>query len=253
MPLLADYRYLHWSSYDYSHGDYPPLLFIRTSGTLIVIITNSLQETLKTRLGKIQSFVIALARALLSVYTVAMQTKRNAVQFDTGRDIEDEDLAPGDSAKTRQKLLLIVLLMVMLSALLSLDAVLPLAGFWFHTALLTQTGSWALLPTHIFFPGWAVTSSVSSLTPTPPSIALSWLQIPLLIMSMLLVFLAYVFALHRVPLSIINYRSILYSTLLLGLLCILFPVVTSSDIYSYISYARMGVIYYLNPLTTLPT
>ena len=196
---------------------------------------------------------MALARALLSVYTVAMPTKRNVVQFDTGRDIEDEDLAPGVGAKTRQKLLLIVLLVVMLSALLFLDAVLPLAGFWFHTALLTQTGSWALLPTHIFFPGWAVTSSVSSLTPTPPSIALSWLQIPLLITAMLLVFLAYVFALHRVPLSIINYRSILYSTLLLGLLCILVPVVTSTDIYSYIIYARMGVIYHLNPLTTLPT
>src|SRR5205809_4162644 len=128
MPRLADYRYLHWSSYDYSHGDYPPLLFISTSGTLIVIVTNSLQETLKTRLGKIQFFVTALAHTLLSVYTVAMQTKRNVVQFDTERDIEGENLAPGEGAKTRQKLLLIILLMVMLSALLFLDAVLPLAG-----------------------------------------------------------------------------------------------------------------------------
>ena len=33
----------------------------------------------------------------------------------------------------------------------------------------------------------------------------------------------------------------------------LIPVVTSPDIYSYIAYARMGVIYHLNPLTTLPT
>jgi hypothetical protein len=253
MPRLADYRYLHWSSYDYSHGDYPSLLFIRTSGTLIVIVTDSLQETLKTSLGKIQFFVTALAHTLLSVYTVAMQTKRNVVQFDTGRNIEGEDLAPGEGAKIRQKLLLFILLMLMLSALLFLDAVLPLAGFWFHTALLTQTGSWALLPTHIFFPGWAVTSSVSSLTPTPPPIALSWLQIPLLITAMLFVFLVYVFALHLVPLSLISYRSILYTTLLLGLLCILIPVVTSPDIYSYISYARMGVIYHLNPLTTLPT
>src|SRR5437899_8794613 len=121
MPLLADYRYLHWSSYDYYHGDYPPLLFIRTSGTLIVIITNSLQETLKTSLGKIQSFVTALAHALLSVYTVAMQTKRNEVQFDTERDIEGEDLAPGEGAKISQKLLLISLLMLMLSTLLFFD------------------------------------------------------------------------------------------------------------------------------------
>ena len=182
-----------------------------------------------------------------------MQTERNEVQFDTERDIEGEDLAPGEGAKISQKLLLISLLMLMLSTLLFLDAVLPLAGFWFHTALLTQIGSWALLPTHIFFPGWAVSSSVSSLTPTPPPIALSWLQIPLLLTAILFVFLVYVFALRRFPLSIIGYRSILYSTLLLGLLCILVPVVTSTDVYSYISYARMGVIYHLNPLTTLPT
>src|SRR6266576_1371615 len=115
MPRLADYRYLHWSSYDYPHGAYPPLLFICTSGTLIVIVTNSLQETLKTRLGKIQSFATTLAHTLLSVYTVAMQTKRNVVQFDTGRDLEDEDLAPGEGARIGQKLLLIILLMVMLS------------------------------------------------------------------------------------------------------------------------------------------
>src|SRR5260370_25034228 len=232
MPRLADYRYLHWSSYDYSHGAYPTLLFICTSGTLIVIVTNSLQETLKTRLGKIQSFATTLAHTLLSVYTVAMQTKRNVVQFDTGRDIEDEHLAPGEGARISQQLLLIVLLMVMLSALLFLDAVLPLAGFWFHTALLTQTVSWALLPTHIFFPGWAVTSSVSGLTPTPPPIALSWLQLPLLIAAMLLVFLAYVFVLHLVPFSIIDYLSILSSTLLLVLFCILVPIVTSFSISS---------------------
>lgn len=200
-----------------------------------------------------QFFVTALARALLSVYTVAMQTKRNIVQLDSVRDREDEDLAPGKGAKTSQKLLLVILLMLMLSSFVFLDAVLPLAGFWFHTALLSQAGSWALLPTHIFFPGWAVSSSVSSLTPSPPPIALSWLQIPLLIAAMLFVFLAYIFALRRVPHSIISFRTIVYSTLLLGLLYILVPVVTSPDIYSYISYARMGVIYHLNPLATLPT
>src|SRR2546421_11723428 len=115
-----------------------------------------------------------------------MQTKRNVVQFDTGRDIEDEDLAPSPGARTREKLLVVVLLLVMLSTLLFLDAVLPLAGFWFHTALLTQTGSGALLPRHIFFPRWAVTSTVVSLTAPPPSIPPSWLQLRLLIMSRLL-------------------------------------------------------------------
>jgi len=48
-------------------------------------------------------------------------------------------------------------------------------------------------------------------------------------------------------------RYIFFSTLLLGVTYMLIPVVTSPDIFSYIAYARMGVIYHLNPLTTLPT
>ena len=187
------------------------------------------------------------------MYTVAMQMKRQVVQFDIERDTAGEELVPIKSAAPGQKLFPFILLAMMVCALLLLDAVLPLEGFWFHTALLTQTGSWALLPTHLFFPGWGVTSSIQSLTPTPPSVALSWRQIPLLLATILVVFLVYVFALRRLSQSSIGYRYILYSTFLLGLLCILVPVVTSPDIFSYISYARIGVIYHLNPLTTLPT
>lgn len=182
-----------------------------------------------------------------------MQMKRHVVQFDIERDTAGEALVPIKSAAPGQKLFPFILLAMMVCALLLLDAVLPLEGFWFHTALLTQTGSWALLPTHLLFPGWGVTSSLHSLTPTPPSVALSWRQIPLLLAAILAVFLVYVFALRRLSQSSIGYRYILYSTFLLGLLCILVPVVTSPDIFSYISYARIGVIYHLNPLTTLPT
>ena len=182
-----------------------------------------------------------------------MQMKRQVVQFDIERDTAGEELVPIKSAAPGQKLFPFILLAMMVCALLLLDAVLPLEGFWFHTALLTQTGSWALLPTHLFFPGWGVTSSIQSLTPMPPSVALSWRQLPLLLAAIFVIFLVYVFALRRLSQSSIGYRYILYSTFLLGLLCILVPVVTSPDIFSYISYARIGVIYHLNPLTTLPT
>jgi len=141
----------------------------------------------------------------------------------------------------------------MVCAILFLDAVLPLGGLWFHTALLTQLGSWTLLPTHLLFPGWAVSSTITSAHPTPPPVPLSWEQVPFLLTAFLLIFLLYLLALRRLPQYIVAYRYILFSTSLLGVLYLLIPVVTSPDIFSYIAYARMGVIYHLNPLTTLPT
>ena len=143
--------------------------------------------------------------------------------------------------------------LAMLGAILLLDATLPLGGFWFHTALLSTLGSWSLLPTHLLFPGWTVSSSITSANPTPPADILGWLQMPFLISAFIIIFLLYVLALYRLPRHITSYRYILYSTLLLGGLYLLFPVVTSPDIFSYIAYARIGVIYHLNPLTTLPT
>ncbi|MGI9058996.1 MAG: hypothetical protein ACR2H5_10500 [Ktedonobacteraceae bacterium] len=147
----------------------------------------------------------------------------------------------------------IILPLAMLGAILFLDAALPLGGFWFHTALLSTLGSWSLLPTHLLFPGWAVSSSITSANPTPPAAILGWLQMPFLISAFIIIFLLYVLALYRLPRHITSYRYIFYSTLLLGGLYLLFPVVTSPDIFSYIAYARIGVIYHLNPLTTLPT
>jgi hypothetical protein len=143
--------------------------------------------------------------------------------------------------------------LAMLGAILFLDAALPLGGFWFHTALLSTLGSWSLLPTHLLFPGWAISSSITSVNPTPPADILGWLQMPFLISAFIIIFLLYLLALSRLPRRITSYRYIFYSTLLLGGLYLLFPVVTSPDIFSYIAYARIGVIYHLNPLTTLPT
>src|ERR1051326_41482 len=163
--------------------------------------------------------------------------------------------------------LLIIIPLAMVCAILFLDAVLPLGGLWFHTALLTQAGSWPLLPTQFLFPGRAVSSTITSAHPTPPPVALSWEQIPFLLAAFLFIFLLFLLPLRRLPWvtratarvylfprqgpPILRY--IFFSTLLLGVAYMLIPVVTSPDIFSYIAYARMGVIYHLNPLTTLPT
>lgn len=138
-------------------------------------------------------------------------------------------------------------------AFLVIGAVLPLYGLLFHTALLTQLGQWVLLPTRLFFPGWPLTPTlVSGSDGPPPSIALSWQQVPLLLTGFLLTLICYLAALRYLP-QYIGRRYILYTTLLIGIVCVLIPVVTSQDIFSYIIYARMAIIYGLNPLTTLPT
>jgi hypothetical protein len=185
-----------------------------------------------------------------------MQTKSDLVQPGIDRDITSKEQVSPKSATTSHKLLPYIFFLAMVCAMLILDAVLPLEGFWFHTAIVTQSWSWTLLPTHLLFPGWNVSSSLYSSPlslPTPPPVALSWLEVPLLLAAFLIVFLAYLTALRRLPRHTTTLRYIFCSTLLLGLVCTLVPVVTSTDIFSYISYARIGVIYHLNPLTTLPT
>ena len=155
-----------------------------------------------------------LAHVFFYVYTVPMQLKRHMVHFDTARDATSDELLATKSATKGQRLFPFLLLAMMLCAFLLLDAVLPLEGFWFHTALLTQTGSWALLPTHVLFPGWGITSSIHSLTSTPPSVALSWRQIPLLLTAIVVVFLVYCFALRRLSRTRASLRYILLLNML---------------------------------------
>lgn len=184
------------------------------------------------------------------------QLHDTGIQHITPRGVEGGRLTFVQATPGRKyRLEPLLLLLGMLVAMLFLDAVLPLGGLWFATALLGHPGSWPLLPTRLLFSGVAVSSSITSSRPTAPAVGLSWRQVPLLLLAFLLVFLPYVLALWRLPRLLNNnaYRYIFYSTALLGLIYILFPVVTSRDIYSYIVYARMGVIYHLNPLTTLPT
>jgi hypothetical protein len=147
------------------------------------------------------------------------------------------------------------ILLAMGCAVLLLDAILPLRDLWFHEAQLTQLGSWPVLPSLILFPGWPIIPPVPHMLATGhPQVIQSWEKIPLLLGSFVLIFLLYLLALRRLPEhEQVSRRYIFISTALLGILYTLIPIVASSDLYSYIAYARIDVIHHMNPLTTLPT
>src|SRR5258706_1879738 len=168
--------------------------------------------------------------------------------------IQNTYICKNDSAPRRRGTVVIVfvILLLMICAILLMDAVLPLRALWFHEALLTQLGTWPAWPSLILFPGWAIIPPLPFVHYLgPPAITLSWLELPMLLGAFIAVFAVYILALRLLP-ERITRRYLIYSTLLLGLFYILIPVVTSPDLYSYIAYARIGVLYHLNPLTTPP-
>ncbi|HEY6539500.1 MAG TPA: hypothetical protein VIZ18_01120, partial [Ktedonobacteraceae bacterium] len=147
----------------------------------------------------------------------------------------------------------VLLLIAMVAAILFLDAALPLRDLWFHDALLTQMGVWPVLPSLLIFPGHALLPHLPFQYATaPPPLLEGWFDISAAFLAFLAIFVVYLLALRRLPGSI-SWRFIKRSTLLIGCLYLLFPVVTSPDLFSYIAYARMAVLHNLNPLTTIPT
>jgi hypothetical protein len=144
------------------------------------------------------------------------------------------------------------ILFAMVCAVLLMDAIMPLRSLWFHEAQLTQLGTWPVVPSLVLFPGWTVIPPIPQYHASGvPDIGSSWVTVSMLLGAFVIVFLTYVFALRRLPMQI-SRRFIMRSTLVLGLLFLLIPVVTSPDLYSYIAYARIGAVYGLNPLTTTP-
>ena len=145
------------------------------------------------------------------------------------------------------------LLPAMIAAVLFLDAALPLRNLWFHDALLTQMGAWPVLPSLLIFHGRALLPHLPFQYATmTPGLMDGWFEIAMLFVAFLAVFVVYLLALRRLP-GAISWRFIKWSTVLIGCLYMLMPVVTSPDLFSYIAYARMAVLHNLNPLTTLPT
>ena len=161
---------------------------------------------------------------------------------------------PEESPARPSSRLPIVVFVGMVTALVLLDAVLPLKYLQFRDALLLRSAPWLVLPTLHLFPGWALSIFVPGLpmlhVPSH-SLMLAWRETGLLFGAFLLLFLVYLMALCYLP-RYISPRFIFLATFLLGLFCVCMPIVTSSDIFSYIAYARLWVIYHLNPLTALP-
>ncbi|WP_322480330.1 hypothetical protein [Thermogemmatispora sp.] len=153
----------------------------------------------------------------------------------------------------RRRLLPFAVFGGMILGIVLLDAVLPLSGLWFSDVLLSRAGTWPLLPTQALFPTWSIIPLQPVPTnPTIPPAPLAWLEIVLFLAVLTTLFLLYLYALVTLP-AVISRRYVILSTAAFGLLYALIPVVTSPDLFSYLIYARMGVIYHLNPLTTLPT
>jgi|GEM_PF-535455 len=145
------------------------------------------------------------------------------------------------------------MLIAMVAAVLFLDAALTLRDLWFHDALLTQMGAWPVLPALLVFPGRALLPHLPFQYATmTPGLMDGWFDIAMLFVAFLAVFAVYLLALRGLPGSV-SWRFVKRSTLLIGCLYVLIPVVTSPDLFSYIGYARMAVLHNLNPLTTLPT
>ncbi len=144
------------------------------------------------------------------------------------------------------------ILLAALAAFLLTAAVLPLYGLGFASALLPYNlQQWLLLPTLLLFPRWRLASSIAGLPNVPPDIPISWYETALLLFAFSSVLVVYFIALRVLP-KIITYRYLFLSTTLLGAVCACITMVTSQDIFSYIIYARMGVIYHLSPVTTIP-
>jgi hypothetical protein len=145
-----------------------------------------------------------------------------------------------------------IFLLLMEGAYILLAAVLPLYGLWFHTSLTTDLSSWFLLPTRVLFAHQPLNPTLFHLyhEPGPPA-PLSWKDTGLLLIVFALLFIIYIFALRYMR-QLVTRRFLIISLLLFGVTCSLSPIVTSTDVFSYITYARLGIIYHLNPLTTTP-
>lgn len=156
---------------------------------------------------------------------------------------------------TRRKSVILpsVFLIVLVTAWLLVDAVLPLLNLYFDSAQLISLSQLFLLPSRVLFPGHMLTPLLFNPFGDTSHITLrgTWREVALLLGSFLFLFVCYLLALRVLP-KRVAIRYILVSTLLLGGICILFPVVTSPDLFSYIIYARMTTLYHLNPLTTTP-
>jgi hypothetical protein len=178
-----------------------------------------------------------------------MEDKRVNPSTDSGQTGMEQETVP-----LWVRLLPIVFLCAMIGAIFLLDAILPLQGLWFFNAFLPKSWTWIFWPNHLLFPYWEnITLSITLSQQFALSFyLLTWKESMLLFVAFLVIFLVYLGALYVLP-GRVTQRFLLISTLLLGILFLLIPVVTSQDLFLYIGYARMAVLYHLNPFTVSPS
>jgi len=150
------------------------------------------------------------------------------------------------------RLLAIAFVMAMECAILFVSFVMPLRGLYLYAALPdTLFGSKLLAPTRRLFPGKDIIWPIHYQRVHPAPLSTAWKETALLFLGFTMLFIIYLLAIRFLP-RFVRYRSILLATAIFGLTCVFYPAMPSQDIFSYITYARIGVIYHLNPLTTLP-
>ncbi|HEU0003398.1 MAG TPA: hypothetical protein VFQ36_21000 [Ktedonobacteraceae bacterium] len=137
-------------------------------------------------------------------------------------------------------------------SLILLAAILPLQGIGSDDALLSHGHAIFLQLTHFLLPGQAISMIQPGLIrPWHSTFTTSWRETALMFCLLVNLVLLFLLAIYFLP-RMVRLNFLLISTFLLGLICIFIPVVTSSDVFSYIAYARIGVIYHHNPLTGWP-
>lgn len=144
-----------------------------------------------------------------------------------------------------------VFLVAMLATFVLLNASLALQGLMYSSSLVADIFPALLQIPRLLFPNQPLTPRLFHEELPNPDMITGWIHVSIVAVIFLLIGAIYLLALRHLP-RLINRRYLLVSTLLLGLVGIIAPVVTSPDLFSYIAYARMGVIYHLNPLTAVP-
>lgn len=146
-----------------------------------------------------------------------------------------------------------LLLALMLVATIVLAVISPLRDLNFQQAFPhTALTRWLIFPTRLLFPGYPTLLVYHAHLPVTSTLSMDWKEAGLLLGSFCLLFLTYALAMVYLPRRV-SYRFIFLSTCLIGLLYLIIPIISSQDIFSYIIYARAGVVYHLNPLTALPS
>ncbi len=190
-----------------------------------------------------------------------LMTIRHRLQVSPGPQTRPLHLPAVQPAATAERvplwrrLLPVLLPLAMTVTIFFMDAVLPLRELGFNNALYPLRGSWIFWPAHLLFPHWRLLPSGGMIGRPPVTQAflrLSWYESACFIAACLGVLLPYLIALYFLPRRI-THRYLLASALLLGLLYLLIPAVTSQDLFQDIGYARTAVLYHLNPLITPPT